>query len=104
MNLENFWQLFSKKEGIPPQKYSPIKEQSIKMSILVQFKKKIYFWYENEKTGLNGQIKYPKFGGKKICFCLPYCHNVEGKPKWSQKSSHNVSGHNVENKSKWRRL
>ena len=70
------------------------------MSILIWFWKKLYFWNENKKLDWMNQwnvknlIKILKANVMQF-FAFAFhivSNNVEGKPKWSRKSHHNVSG------------
>ena len=70
------------------------------MSILVQFQKFWYFWAHNKKLDWiyykNGQ-NLRKSSNANVLQIFAFAvhivsHNVEDKPKWTRKSSHNVSG------------
>ena len=113
MKSENFSQslhipgsYFLRKKEFLLQKNGSIKEQSLKMYI---YEMRLKNWIEriNEMSKI-----WEKNSKANVLHIFAFAFqivsdNLQGKPKWSQKSAHNVSRiplTNVENKSKWRRL
>ena len=106
VNSENFSQsphipgsYYLRKKEFLIQENSSIKEQSLKMSILVQFQTKLIFLKWKWKTGLNGSIKCPKFEKKfkrertaNFYFCPSnVSHNLGWKNQMKEKYLHFVT-------------